>query len=493
MVVLVNLPYTGVMASRRIILVALAALAPFTMAFGPGILSGNESGAPPRCHLTDPFGGTIYDFFAFDPAAIHGVTVAKADIDMDGVPDMIVGAGPGGPPRVKVFSGADLSVMADFFAFDAGATTGVNVAVGDVNGDGINDVITGSGPGGGPRVRILNGNGFSEISSFFAYTPAFVGGVSVAAGDFDGDGRDEIVTAPGAGHTPQVNVFDGVSGTFLQGFFAYGSGFTSGVRVTAGDFDGDGREDVAAAPLTGVAPVCVFLAPGMTFRNAFEPYGAAFANGIRIAALDINGDGGDDIITGAGVGGGPDVRMFDGFDLGPLTPPQIQPFGAGHTTGINVAGGQLMIDSFFDIFYSVPIADPPQIPVEIVMMDLNGGVLERDFRLMDPGTPTRVWTANGFGSFNFYLKGFNTLGVQVNNVSVFGGGTIPSQQLVLGDIDGNDSINIADFGLLRNAFGSTTGDPAFNERADLNGDGSVNVNDFLIFRQGFGQSGPGRP
>lgn len=480
------------MASRRIILVALATLAPFTMAFGPGILSGNESGAPPSVHLQDPFGGTIYNFMAFDPAHPFGVNVAKADVDGDGVPDMICGSGPGGSPRVRVFAGSTGLPIADFFAFDSALTGGVNVATGDVNGDGTNEIIAGAGPGGQPVVRVLMPDGVT-VSTFLAYDPNFTGGVFVGAGDVNGDGRDEIITGAGVGGTPQVNVFDGISGTFMQGFFAYTGGFTGGVRVAGGDLDGDGREDIIAAPHSGQAPVCVFLAPNLAFHNAFNPYGTPFANGIRVAALDINGDGGDDIITGAGPGGGPHVRLFDGSDFAPLTPPEIQPFGTGHNSGVNVAGGQLFVDSFFDIFYNVPIADPPQIPVEIVMMDLNGGVLERDFRLMDPGTPTRVWTANGFNNFNFYLKGFNTLGVQINNVGVFGGGTVPPQQLVLGDLDGNDSINIADFGLLRNAFGSASGDPSFLPQADLNGDGSVNIQDFVIFRQGFGQSGPGRP
>lgn len=492
-VVLLNLPYTGGMTGRRLILAALATLTPMAMAFGPGILSGNETGEPPNVHLQTPLGGTIYYFLAFLTPHAFGVTVAKGDIDMDGVPDMICGSGPGGGPRVRVFSGNDLSVLADFFAFEPTSTTGVNVAVGDVNGDGTNDIIAGAGPGGQPVVRVFNGNGFEQFSGFSTHAPSVVGGIFVAAGDIDGDGRDEVIAAPGVGSAPQVNVFDGVSGTLIQGFNAYSGGFTGGVRVAGADLDGDGREDIVVAPHSGQAPVCVFMAPNLSFRNAFNPYGTPFANGIRISGLDINGDGIDDIITGPGPGGGPHVRMFDGSDFAPLTPPEIQPFGVDHTSGINVGGGQLMIDSFFDIFFNVTVPSPPTIPVEIVMMNLGGTVLERDFRLFDPGTPTRVWTAHAFGNFNFYLKGFNTLGVQINNVAVFGGGTVPPQQLVLGDLDGNDTINIADFVRLRNAFGSTPGDPAFDPAADLNGDASVNLSDFLIFRQGFGQSGPGRP
>ena len=62
---------------------------------------------------------------------------------------------------------------------------GVRVALGDVNGDGTLDIITGAGPGGGPHVRVFNGTDFSELASFYAYDHAFAGGVSVATGDVD--------------------------------------------------------------------------------------------------------------------------------------------------------------------------------------------------------------------------------------------------------------------------------------------------------------------
>ena len=54
---------------------------------------------------------------------------------------------------------------------------GVHVAAGDVNGDGLADIITGAGPGGGPHVRLWNGATFVEFGGFFAYDPSFPGGV----------------------------------------------------------------------------------------------------------------------------------------------------------------------------------------------------------------------------------------------------------------------------------------------------------------------------
>ena len=93
----------------------------------------------------------LFDFLAFDPGFAGGVHVATGDVDGDGRADIITGAGAGGEPRVRVFSGVDGAMLSDFLAFDPGFAGGVHVATGDVDGDGRADIITVGGPGGGPH------------------------------------------------------------------------------------------------------------------------------------------------------------------------------------------------------------------------------------------------------------------------------------------------------------------------------------------------------
>jgi hypothetical protein len=106
--------------------------------------------------------------------------VAAGDVNGDGRADVITGAGAGGGPHVRVFSGFSLpniSVLTEFFAY-GGFGGGVRVGATDFDGDGLADIVTGAGPGGGPHVRVLSGVGLTELSSFFAYN-LFAGGVFV--------------------------------------------------------------------------------------------------------------------------------------------------------------------------------------------------------------------------------------------------------------------------------------------------------------------------
>src|SRR5207248_1295128 len=134
-----------------------------------------------------------------------------------------------------------------------------------------------------------------------------------------------------------VNVYDAGTGTLVNTIVPFGSRFKLGANVAVGDVNGDGFQDVVVAAQAGADPIVIVYSgapadgmfPGSVPRvlKAFYPYfnsfhkdslGHFFPGGVNVAVGDVNGDGFDDVITGAGAanGGAPHVRVFSGAALG---------------------------------------------------------------------------------------------------------------------------------------------------------------------------------
>jgi hypothetical protein len=238
------------------------------------------------------------------------VRVARADVTGDGVADYIAAAGTGGGPRVLVFDGATGGIVRDFFAYPEQFVGGVFVAGGDLNGDGFADIVTGAGGGGGTNVRAFSGKDGTLLRSFFVYDPHYVGGVTVAVGDVTGDGLADIVTGTTAGGGPNVRVFDGQSGALVRSFFAYSEQFVGGVFVSAGDLNGDGFADIITGTgMGGGSNVRVFDGQTNALRNSFMVGDPNFTGGVRVGAQDLDNDGRDDLLFGLGAGGDNRVQV----------------------------------------------------------------------------------------------------------------------------------------------------------------------------------------
>ncbi|MFL5340630.1 MAG: FG-GAP-like repeat-containing protein, partial [Gemmataceae bacterium] len=283
------------------------------------VVTGADAGGGPAVRVYTTDGTLKYSFFALNPRFTGGVRVAVGDVNGDGIEDIIAAAGPGGGPQVQVFDGKTGALLRSFFAYNLGFTGGVYVASGDVNGDGFADIVTGVGGGGGPHVEVFSGADGSLLQSFFAYNPAVTTGVSVAAGDVDGDGKADIVTGAGPGGAPHVQVFRGTDLSVLRSFFAGPTTFTGGVYVAAGDLNGDGIADIAvglgaSATATDQSRLRVYNGATQALLYDFAPYGS-FHGGVRVAVEDLDGDGKADLIVSPGTGHNSNVLGLKGTNL----------------------------------------------------------------------------------------------------------------------------------------------------------------------------------
>lgn len=251
------------------------------------------------------------EFMLFDESFQGGARLASCDLDEDGESEIIVGAGSGGGPLIKVF-GINGELKMQYYAYSENFSGGVDVACGDLNNDGFMEVIVGAGNGGGPHVRIFDRDGRLR-GHFFAYDPRFRGGVNVAVGDVNGDGNDEIVTGSGVNGGPHVRIFNG-RGELQDHFFAFNEDFRYGVNVSTARFDGattNNEARIVASQAYGGNPIVkIFNNSGESLKT-FYAYNENFKGGVNVAAGDIDKDGYDEIIAGAGPGGSPHVRIFE--------------------------------------------------------------------------------------------------------------------------------------------------------------------------------------
>jgi uncharacterized delta-60 repeat protein len=220
---------------------------------------------------------------------------------------------------------------ANTVAFFPGFSGAVRTAVADVNGDGVLDVIGGAGPGGGPRVVVIDGKTGTRLADFFAFESTFTGGIFVAAGDINGDGKADLVVTADRGGGPVVAVYDGAklaAGLNEKAQIArfYGiddPNFRGGTRAAVGDVNGDGKADLLISAGFGGGPrEALYDGAGLTAVGTppklvpdFFAFEDSVRNGAYVALGDLNGDGKADLIFGGGPGGAPRVRVFDGAKL----------------------------------------------------------------------------------------------------------------------------------------------------------------------------------
>lgn len=187
----------------------------------------------------------------------------------------------------------------------AGFAGDVRVAVGQFDDDAPFEVAMAPGVGGGPHIKVFSLTGALE-SEFFAYDPAFRGGVSLASADVDGDGVDEILTAPGRGHEPVVK-FHRKSGALLNEVALETDG-ASILNIAGGDIDGDGADDFVVSSGMGEPRVYVYRLYG-TQQTSFLAY-SPDERGALHADVFVTADGKRYVVTRMASDVNTHVRFF---------------------------------------------------------------------------------------------------------------------------------------------------------------------------------------
>ena len=230
-----------------------------------------------------------------------------ADVDGDGSDEIVVATMTGAGPQIRVFGGNG-QVEKQFFAYATTFRGGVNLATGDVDGDGLAEIITIPQSASAPQVRVFNYDG-SVVTQFFAYASTVRGSYHLATGDVDNDGDVDIVVTPGPKLGPQIAMFTG-NGSLIGRSFAYATTFRGGVNASVGDVNGDGNNDIVVSPESGAGPqIRVFNYQG-TVLSQFFAYATNLRGNFTSLLADVDQDGVSDIITAPGAGMGPQVRIF---------------------------------------------------------------------------------------------------------------------------------------------------------------------------------------
>lgn len=248
---------------------------------------------------------TVLDMTAFDTK--YGANAVMADIDGDGYDEIIVSQGPDpkNSATLKAFR-RNGTPIAEYTAFDT--KYGLTLSSGDIDGDWKDEIIVGMGPD--PKnpatIKILkyNGSGFTELMTQTVFDTKY--GLNTAVGDVDGDGMQEIITTagPGPDNPAIVKIWkkDGQNLSELYSFTAFDGSY--GANIATGDIDGDGKAEMIVG--TGPDPknpaiVRIFKSDG-TLIKELMPYDAKYGYGVTVASVDVDGDGRDEIITGLGPG-----------------------------------------------------------------------------------------------------------------------------------------------------------------------------------------------
>jgi hypothetical protein len=328
-----------------------------------GSASGPAGASRPTVHVYDAATNELK--FVIPASATYGVNnrngirVAVADIDGDGFADIITAPGRSTRPDIKIFRGTPhgglqgtlLATIPAASTFGNAFIGGVNLAVGDVDGDGAADIVLAPDQGQATikvfhnrRLESPTGSLFVQTRSFdaFADLKNYSGGGRLAVGNLAGGPQSarELVVATGAGTAGKFRLFDLTGASPVRMWTRSDpTGFTGGLFVATGDVNGNGIDDIVTSTgPNGSGRIRVYNHGGSQLAT-FLPFAIAENQkaAVQVTLRDIDGDGRAELFATQGQDGqsGYKVKKFN-----PLTAELVDLFFA---TGPDFAGGGLSI------------------------------------------------------------------------------------------------------------------------------------------------------
>lgn len=258
---------------------------------------GAPAGVLPEVDVYRANGTQYARFQAYSSNFSGGVHVATLNNDGGSVPRIVTGAGESGGPHVRVFT-AFGALASEFFAYDSGSDHGVNIAVGDMNGDWKDEIVTSVGSGVSRDIVTWSESG-DELSRFTASLFPVESLLSVSAVDYDDDSAEEIAVVGIIDGVAHVALYDS-NGTYLVDFVPYDG--KSDISVARVDLDGDYYDDIAVSGLSGTNDVRVFTKIGALRGSKTLVDQTLIGN--RIIGTDLDLDGLQDLVIAENRNGG---------------------------------------------------------------------------------------------------------------------------------------------------------------------------------------------
>jgi hypothetical protein len=218
--------------------------------------------------------------------------VAIGDISGDGKPDLVVANS--NSNNVSVFAGNGNGTFNAAMTFNTGGNAARGVAIGDFNGDNQADIAVTNRDSNNVTVLLGDGHGNFTAATNSPFAVNALRPASLAIGDFNGDGKQDLATANNGSDNVSVLIGNGSGGLGNATTFNTGK---SPTRVVVGDFNGDGRQDLAASNADATSNNVSLLSGDGNGSFAAATNYSVGSNPAALAAGDFNSDGKQDLVT----------------------------------------------------------------------------------------------------------------------------------------------------------------------------------------------------